>query len=346
MLLARALLHCIIGCISFFGFSSQLNAQSKYPPGGRLTIGVATTAGGGYDSYARLVGLHIPQYIPGKPTTVIANMTGAGGNVLGRYITNVAPRDGSWMALLLPSTITAGVYHDKAKLQYDPSRLVHIGSANSEVDMCFVRSDAGISNLVDARSKQVSLGATAFGGATREQPAVLNKLVGTKFKIVSGYPGTREIILAIERGEVAGVCGMSYSSMKLQRGKWLESKFIRPISQNHMTGDPAFTAQGIQKPADLVKLPEDRAVLELIYSQQVFGRPFVVAEGTPEPAIRTLRTAFAKVMRDPQLLAGAKKMGLDINPVSGEDLQAAVKKLYSTPPSIIRQAMEAMTFTQ
>jgi tripartite-type tricarboxylate transporter receptor subunit TctC len=321
---------------------AQSADDPTFPKGTQLTLGIASTPGGGYDSYGRLVARHIGKYLPGQPAVVPTNMTGAGGNVLARYMTDVAPRDGTWFALVLPATVTGGLYQERSKLGYDPSKLVHLGSANSEIDMCFVRADAGIRNLAEARDTQVVLGASAEGGATREQPAVLNHILGTKFKIISGYPGTREIILAIEKGEVSGVCGISYSGMKLQRPEWLDSGFIRPVSQNHVEGSPALTAQGVLRAVDLVKSPEDRQVLELIYSQQVFGRPFVMAEGVPQARVRVLRKALIEVLKDDQLRADAERMRLDINPVSGEALQALVEKLYATAPHIIRRAAEAL----
>ena len=175
---------------------AQDDAATFYK-GAQITIAVASTAGGGYDSYARLVARHLGKHIPGAPSIVVTNMTGAGGNLVARYLSNVAPRDGTYIALVLPGTITGGLYVDKAKLQYDPSRLSHLGSANSEIDMCFVRADAGVKTLAEARQKEVIVGGSAEGGATREQPAALNSILGTKFKIVSGYPGTREIVLAV-----------------------------------------------------------------------------------------------------------------------------------------------------
>ncbi|MGE3244807.1 MAG: Bug family tripartite tricarboxylate transporter substrate binding protein [Beijerinckiaceae bacterium] len=313
-----------------------------FAPGSQLSIGVASTPGGGYDRYARLLAQHISRHIPGRPTVLVKNMTGAGGSVLVRYITHAVPRDGSWIALVLPSTVTAGLYQDKAKLKYDPSKLIHIGSANSEVDMCFVRADAGLKKLEDARNKSVNLGATAAGSATFEQPNVLNSLVGTKFNIVAGYPGTRQIVLALERGEVAGVCGMSYSGMRLQRAQWLESGFLLPISQNNVKGDPVMTARGVQRAPDLVSDPDVKRTLALIYSQQSFGRPFVAAEGTPPERVRILRAAFDATMRDPELQADARKMKLDINPVSGAELQTLVTGLYATPTAIVHRAMQAL----
>jgi hypothetical protein len=221
---------------------------------------------------------------------------------------------------------------------------VHLGSASNEVDVCFVRSDTGIKTIADAQQREVILGGTAEGAATREQPAVLNNLVGTRFKLVSGYPGTREIILAIEKGEVSGVCGMSLLAMGLQRPQWLESGFVRPIVQNHAQGSAALTAQGVPRATDLARSPEDRQVLELIYGQQVFRRPFVVAAGVPPARVAILRKALMAALADKELLADAAKMRLDIDPVSGEDLQALVEKIYAAPASIIARAADALIY--
>ncbi len=324
-----------------FSARAQEDTAAFYK-GAQITIAVASTAGGGYDSYARLVARHLGKHIAGAPSIVVTNMSGAGGNLVARYLSNVAPRDGTYIALVLPGTITGGLYVDKAKLQYDPSRLSHLGSANSEIDMCFVRADAGVKTLAEARQKEVIVGGSAEGGATREQPAALNSILGTKFKIVSGYPGTREIVLAVEQKEVHGVCGMSYSAMRLQRPQWFETGFILPLSQNHLHGDPALTAKGVMRAIDLARSDEDRQVLELIYSQQTFGRPFVMAERVPPARLAAMRKAFLATLADKDFLADAAKLRLDINPVAGEELQALVQKLYASPPHIIKRAGDAL----
>ena len=323
---------------------AQSDDGSDFYRGRQLTFAIASTPGGGYDSYGRLVARHLVKHIPGNPGNLVTNMTGAGGHLVGRYISEVAPRDGTWIAVVLPGTITAALYVDKAKLQYDPAKLVQLGSANSEVNLCFVRSDTGLKSLADAQAREVIVGGSADGGATREEPAVLNNLLGTKFKVVSGYPGTREIILAIEKGEVSGVCAMSLTAMALQRPQWLETGFIRPISQNHGQGSAALTAQGVMRATDLARTPEDRQVLELIYSQQLFGRPFVVAPGVPPARVAVLRRAFLDALQDKELLADAAKMRLDVGPVSGEELQTLVEKLYATPAHIISRATEALIY--
>lgn len=314
-------------------------SQPASPPG-QLTIGVASTAGGGYDSYARLIAAHLSKYLPGKPTIVVANMSGAGGNMLARYISNSVPHDGSWVALVLPSTIMSGLYESRSRLQYDPSQLIQIGSPTSEIDLCFARADSGVHNLDDALAKPLTVGASAVGGSTRDQPLALNTALKTKFRIVAGYPGTREIMLAIERGEVEGVCGMSYSGMKLQKPDWLASGFVLPILQNHMRGDADLLAKGVKRSVDAPLSDLDRKALELLYSPQEFGRPFVVAEATPKDRVEALRDAFDKVLQDSELLADANRLRLEIHPVSGRKLQALSQRLYAAPAAVVKRASD------
>src|SRR4051794_26329865 len=199
--IGRALVLIALACPT--AAMAQQDEPANFFRGRQLTIAIASSPGGGYDSYGRLVARHIVKHVPGNPGSVVTNMSGAGGHLVGRYINEVAPRDGTWIALVLPGTITGALYVDKAKLQYDPSKLIHLGSASNEVDACFVRHDSGIKTITDAQQREIVLGSTADGAATKEQAAVLNNLVGTRFRLVSGYPGTREILLALEKNEVS-----------------------------------------------------------------------------------------------------------------------------------------------
>jgi tripartite-type tricarboxylate transporter receptor subunit TctC len=283
------------------------------------------------------------RYIPGNPSFSVVNMTGAGGHIAAKHLSNTLPRDGTAMALVLPGTITSGLFAGVDKLGYDPSKLVFLGSANAEVDACWVRSDAGVKSLRDIREKEVVMGASAEGGATREQPSALNALIGTKFKIVSGYPGTRQILMAVESGEVSGVCAMSLSAMQAQRPAWLQSGFLRPVSQNNPRGDEKLTAQGVEKAVDLAPTVADRAAMDLLWSQQTFGRPFVLAPSVPPERVQILRDAFWQSMHDPALIEEARKMQLDIHAVSGSDIQSLVARLYASPPDVVRRATDALT---
>lgn len=313
--------------------------------GRQITILVASTPGGGYDNYARLLARHMGKHIPGAPAFAISNMSGAGGNLAAGHLFAMPVKDATAMALVLPGTITAGLYVDKDKLRHDPAKFVFLGSANSEVDMCWSRADAAVKTFADLRTHELVVGASADGGATREQPAMLNALLNTKFRIVAGYPGTREMLMAVEKGEVSGVCGLSLSAMVLQQPHWIESGFIRMLSQNNIQGSPQANARNVPKSIDFAPDAETRAVMQLVYAQQTFGRPFVMAPGNPLDRVEVLRKAFMQAMQDPELIADATRLKLEINPVSGEDLRTLAQQIYATPPNIVRRATEALAYS-
>lgn len=336
---------CMLAASIVLCASETARAQpDNFYEGRQMSIIVASTAGGGYDTYARLVARHMGRHIPGEPRIIVSNMSGAGGNMAASYIVNSLPHDGAAIALVLPPTIVGGLYESVQKLRYDPSKLLHIGSANSEVDMCFVRADAGISSLEDARIKEVVAGGSAEGSVTRAQPIVLNNLLGTRFRVVSGYPGTRQILMALESGEVAAVCGISYSGMALQKPEWLSGGFIKPLAQNHFRGSTQVNVLGVPLTPAYARTAEDRQVLELLFAPQDFGRPFVAAPNVPPDRLKNLRAAFMAAMRDKALLAEAAALKLDIDPIAGEDLQALAARLYAMPPHLVERARDAQIY--
>jgi tripartite-type tricarboxylate transporter receptor subunit TctC len=312
--------------------------------GKTVTLLIGSSPGGGYDTYARLVARYIGKYIPGNPTVVPSNMPGAGGNVLAGYIYNIAAKDGTVMALVLPGTITEPLFKGRDKVKHDPAKLTYVGSANSEVNMCYLRSDTGVKSIRDLQTKEVVIGASAEGGSTRDQPVLQRNLLGTKFKVVSGYPGSREIFLAIEKGEVSGICGLGLPAFRQAHADWLESGFVRIVSQDNAKGDAKITAQGIPKTVDLAKTPDDRKIMELVYAQQEFGRPFIMPPNVPTERVQSIRKAFMAALQDKELLAEAEKRKIDIEPVDGAELQELVEKIYSTPPALVERARQALVY--
>ena len=338
----HSILAGLLALLALAAPGARAQDEAGFYRGKQISVVVASTPGGGYDSYARLLGRHMGRHVPGNPGFTVSNMSGAGGNLAAGHLFSQPVKDGTAMALVLPGTITAGLYIDKDKLRHDPEKFVFVGSVNSEVDMCWARADSGVAEFGDVLKRELVVGATADGGATREQPAMLNALLGARFRVVSGYPGTREIFMAIEKGEVGGVCGMSYSAMILQQPRWLDDGFIRMLSQNHLEGLPSANARGVPRTIEFARTPEARAVMELVYAQQTFGRPFVMAPGNPPARVELLQKAFMAAMADPELLADAARLKLDINPVSGEALRALAARLYATPKEVVRRASEAL----
>src|SRR5207245_5639269 len=204
------------------------------------------------------------------------------------------------------------------------------------------RADAPVKSFKELLTRELIIGASQPGTSTRDYPAMLNNLTGTKIRLVSGYPGTREITLAIEKDEVKGLCGFSWSSLKAQRPDWLASGFIRVLVQEHDKGHPDINKMRVPLAVDFARTPENRRVMELVYSSETFGRPYMMAPGVPPDRVAALRTAFMETMRDPDLLAEARKIGIDIDPISGEALQTLAEAIFASAAATVDAARAGM----
>jgi tripartite-type tricarboxylate transporter receptor subunit TctC len=321
---------------------------AQFYKGKQITVIVGSSAGGGYDIYARLLSRHIAKYIPGNPTMVVSNMAGAGSNAAAAHVYNVAPKDGTVVGALQNSAVLDALLDallgDTRRLRHDATKFVHLGSATIDHYVCIARADAPVKSFGELLAQELIIGASQPGTSTRDYPAMLNNMAGTRIRLVSGYPGTREILLAIEKDEVKGLCGFSWSSLQAQRPDWLKSGFIRVLVQEHDKGNPTINKMGVPLAVDFAKTPENRKVMELIYSSETFGRPYMVSPGVPAERVAALRAAFMAAMRDKELLTEAEKIGLVIDPISGEELQTLAEKIYATPASIVEQAKQAMVY--
>jgi tripartite-type tricarboxylate transporter receptor subunit TctC len=316
----------------------------KFFAGKQIEVVIGSTPGGGYDTYGRLIARHMGDYIPGKPTLVAKNMPGAGSNKATGYIYAVAPKDGTSIGAVLSGAIVEPLLGNSSKVQHDSSKLIYLGSANNEVFICIARSDAPVQKFEDAFTKEMILGASASGGSTRDFPALLNNVLGTKFTIVSGYPGSKEITLAVERGEVQGTCGYGWSSLVAQNADLLNSGKVRVIAQEALRGHPTLDKMGVPLTITFAKTDEQRQILELIYGQLIFGRPYILPPGVPADRVAILRKAFMAATKDKALLAEAAKSHVDVDSVSGEEVQKIVAKMFTTPAPVVERAKQALIY--
>jgi tripartite-type tricarboxylate transporter receptor subunit TctC len=319
------------------------DSVAQFYKGKTINIVIGSSAGGGYDTYARTLGRHLSKYIPGNPIIVPQNMPGAGGNKAAGYIYTVAPKDGTAIGAIFPGGILAPLLGDAA-IQHDPVKMIYLGSMNSDVYTCVARTDAPVQHFKDALAKEMIVGASNEGGTTRDLPAMSNNVLGAKFRIVTGYSGTREITLALERNEIHGICGFGYTSLLSTKPDWLPNKVVRILVQENAKGSPELNKQGIPKTLDFAKTDEDRQVMELVYSQAVFGRPFVLPPGVPAERVAALRKAFTDALNDKDLLAEATKIKLDIEAMSGEEMQAMVARLFAMPKHIVTRAKQSLIY--
>jgi tripartite-type tricarboxylate transporter receptor subunit TctC len=317
-------------------------AAADFYAGKTIELEVGADVGGGYDIYARAVARHLGRHIPGNPTVVVKNMPGAGSGRTALFISNVAPKDGATLGALMPGAIIGPLLDDKADTQFDPTKVIYIGSADAGTRVCATFQNSKIKTFEDARKQKTILGATAAGGATRDYGYLHNHTSGTKFDVVAGYKGTADITLAMERGEVDGMCGWDWSSAKSQKSDWLRDHKLNLLVQVGLEPNAELTQMGVPELWKYVDNEDDRKVAELVVSQQIFQRSYIAPPGTPADQIATLRAAFDATMNDPQFLADADKVRIAITPLSGAKVQEIVQKLYMTPKAIVERARQVI----
>ena len=308
---------------------------------GRTSIRLLIPAdpGGSYDQNARLVARHLGKHIPGHPRIIPEQMVGASGRVAANYLYNVAPKDGSVMAVVQQS-LPMGQVMGEPGVQYDSAKLNWIGSPILLDDVLVVWHTAGVRSMEDAKTKEVVIGATSATGTNYIYPKLTNELLGTKFKIVSGYKGAAPIKLALERGEVQGHGSNPWSDWKASKADWVRDKKIIPLMQ--MTLEKAPDLQDVPRMIDLAPNPEVKAVFELMSVTADIGRPFVTAPNVPAERVAALREAFAATMKDPDFIADAAKTKIDIKLVDGRELTEMVERVLHSPKSateLLKQAL-------
>ncbi|MCC6887893.1 MAG: hypothetical protein IT536_05095 [Hyphomicrobiales bacterium] len=311
--------------------------------GRSISIYVGSSAGGGYDTYARLVARHIGRHLPGQPALVVHNMPGAGSNKAASFVFSVAPKDGTAIGAIFPGAVLQPLLGDTA-VQHEPNRFIYLGSSNSDVYQCFVRTDSGATRFRDALEREVILGASNEGGTTRDLPAMMNNLAGAKFRIVTGYAGSKEIGLAVERNEVNGACGIGWTGFPALYPHWFEKKLVTTTLQLAVKGHRDLNAMGVPLATEFARSQEDRQAMELVLSQGLFGRPYVLPPGVPPERAAALRKAFIAAMADPALIADAKKSNLDLEPLSGGELQDLVASLYALPAGVVAKARQSLIY--
>ena len=336
--LAASALACVLSTAPL----AAQDAVEQFYKGKQISVIVGSSSGGGYDTYARLLARHFGSAMPGNPTMVVQNMSGAGSNRAAGYIYSVAPKDGTAAAAIFPGAVLQPLLSD-APVSHDPNKLIYLGSANSDVYVCYVRSDAPVKTFKDVLTKELIIGASNPGATTYDLPLLLNSVLGTKFRIVTGYAGSREMTLALERGEVQGACGIGWTGIETMHPDWFAKDTIRVLVQLSTKGHDDLNKRGVPRAEELAQDEDDKKVIRLVFSQGIFGRPFVLPPGVPAERVAALRKAFVAAFNDKTLRAEADKMQLDVDPMSGDELQKLVADLYDTPPRLVERARQALT---
>jgi tripartite-type tricarboxylate transporter receptor subunit TctC len=317
---------------------AHADSVEDFYKGRTITVLIGYSPGGSYDAAGRVLARHMGRYIPGNPSLVPQNMPGAGTLNLVNYLYNVSPKDGTAFGIFARGMAMEPLIGG-TNAKFDATKLTWIGSAANEISLCATYATSPVKNWNDALTKDFTVAGNGSGSDPDVFANVLRNAFGVKDRLISGYPGSAEISLAMERGEIDGRCGWSWSSIKAEKTQWLAEHKLNLIVQ-----------LALEKAADLPNVPlitelatnnRQRQILKLIFSRQTMGRPFAGPPGIPADRAQALRHAFDLTMKDPEFLAEAATRGLEINPVSGPDVEKLITELYQTPKDVVAEAREA-----
>jgi tripartite-type tricarboxylate transporter receptor subunit TctC len=322
--------------------SSQASAQNFYE-GKQLTLIVGSGVGGGYDVYSRLVARHWAKHIPGKPTIVVQNLPAAGSLVATNNTANTYPRDGLTVTQVQSHMAVEplmGLTGSLDNVKFDARTLNWIGSIAKEYPVVVAWHAAPIKSFKDILTREMVVGASGTATADAVYPRIMNEMIGTKFKVIDGYKDNPQMILATESGEIMGRSGWFISSLLSTQGQQLREGKLRVLAQVATEKHPMFP--DVPLVTEFITDPEKRKALEFSISWLPMGRPFVAPPGVPADRLKLLRDSFMAIAADPELLAEAKKMNIEVSALSGEETQVLVGRLYDTPKDIVQTVRRIM----
>jgi tripartite-type tricarboxylate transporter receptor subunit TctC len=332
----RPLALCVAALV-LLGLAQAATAQETIER--PVTIYVAGTAGGGIDLYARLFARHFGRHVAGKPNVTVQVMPGAGGIRAANFLAEQAPRDGTAIATFASGPILEPLIGARNP-GYDMSSFTWLGAMNKDFGLCIAAATTPFKTIDDVKRQQMVVAGTGAGSETDTWPIVLNEVLGTKFKLVTGYLGSQETILAIERGEAHGRCVFSLSALKIAKPDWLRDNKINVLVLTALA--PSADFPGVPAVVDLVSKPQDRQLLELMVGPGAMARSFAAPPALPAGKATLLRRAFDATLQDPEFRAEAARMQADLAPTAGEEVQALVARIYATPRPVIERVKKLL----
>lgn len=317
------------------GLATAASAQpvAEFYKDRQITLVVGFNPGGGFDAYARGVSRHMGRHIPGTPSIVIKHQPGAGSIIAANQLYNASPKDGSEIGLVA-DTAAIDALLGTVRTQFDAHKFTWIGSAARSISVCVAWHSVPVRTAQDLYDNELVVGTT--GTSTITYPMALRSVLGLKLRLVSGYAGTAGLMLALERREIDAMCGQVYDALRTQRPEWLKNGTVRPVIQLGLEKVPELG--DAPWALDMARTDDDRRVLRLIVGSTLMGRPFLAPPGIPADRRDALRRAFMATMKDPQFLAEADKLRIDVTPSSGEEIERFVTDAYATPQPIIERA--------
>jgi tripartite-type tricarboxylate transporter receptor subunit TctC len=329
----------IVASLQSLGVPAAADTVADFYRGKTLTISVGFTAGGGYDMHARLLARHLSRHVPGAPGIVVKNVPGAAGLGLVNSLYNASPRDGTEIATF-DRAIPLDPLLDGSKTRFDALKLSWIGSTDSDASTCFAWHTSRVKTIDDLLKEELIVGATGSIGDAVSFPRLLNATLGTKFRVITGYPGSAEALIAVERGETQGFCSMGFATLEVTRPQWVRERKVNVLVQLALQKNrdhPEVPLAG-----DLAKTAADRQAIELIVSPNLFARPFTAPPGVPAERVEALRKAFDATVTDPEFVTEADKRGMHVQLVTGQEIEDVLRRVYAMPKEIVERVREAV----
>lgn len=329
----------VAACLSVaLAASAPAAAQSSAEPfkGRTISIIVGFGAGGANDAWARTIARHLPRHWPGSPSVIVQNQPGAGGLALMNQLYAVAPRDGTVIGLVSRGIPLEPLLGGQG-VKFEPREMTWIGSPDRDTTVCAARRDAAVRSMRDLFTTELVVGATGSGADTAIYPEFLSALLGMRFKTVKGYKGSNDVILAMERNEVQGIC---FASDSLARMPIMREGRVGILFQAALTPDPKL--KDVPVGVDLARDEAERRALQLFFARVALGRPFVAPPGIAPDRVVTVRQAFAATLADPELVADASRQGLSVDLLTGAELSALIEEAYKTPPDVVARTVKAL----
>jgi tripartite-type tricarboxylate transporter receptor subunit TctC len=333
-------LPLLCAALTALAVSAPALAQSDFYAGKRITIIVGSESGGGYDTHARVMSRHFGKFLTGNPAVIVQNMPGAGSIVATNYLSNVAPKDGTSLGIIQRTMLTAKLARLDG-VQFDPLQINWVGNLTTEVGMVVSWHSHPVKTAQDLFTKELIVGGAGVAADTEATPRLLNAVLGTKFKVVSGYRGNTNIMLALENGEIGGLGDWAWPNIKTRRPDFLRDRKINLIMQlgfEKLEDAPS----DIPLVMDFAKTEDDRKVLQLYFAQKQVARPVMAPPGVSPERMKELRTAFDAMVKDQEAIADAIRAGVEISATSSEDVGKVMALIAATPPHIAERLAEAI----
>jgi tripartite-type tricarboxylate transporter receptor subunit TctC len=336
----RLLWWCVCGlALTLSIVCGEADPVADFYRGRNINLYIGYSVGGGYDNYARVLARHFGNHIPGNPSILPQNMPGAGSLRALNYLYNAASKDGTAIAMFGRGLAMEPLI-GSSPTQFDPRKLVWLGSGSDEISLCGTWHTSRVRTWNDMQTIPFTVGGEGSGSDPDIFAAMMKHVFGVKLRIVSGYPGSAEVALAVEREEVDGRCGWSLTSLRQMRPDWLATKQFNPIVQLNLKKSPELPE--VPAISELAQTETQRQILKLVLSRQSMARPFAAPPGVPADRADALREAFDATMADRAFIDEARAAGLEVNPVGGAEISRLIGEIYQTPPDVVALAKAAV----